>query len=275
MHEGERRGRGKGVAARVGAAEIAAMGKGSAQEGRPPSHRNAPSGHSGVPVGLFSQRVHSTLCSKTLDLQVRCAHPTGVFAPKRPFGTFRCCAWLILRFRTIVHADAGVPLGLFGKPKRSSFSRVRGLHQATPWLDLQNAHASGSLRSPCGGLRTGTSLRNVPVLCMAYLNKRATCALLFKTLMLQVRCAHPTPSHRNAPSGHSGVPVGLFYAKSTQYSLLQNARPSGSLRSPYGYRGVEDPSSSVHCGCRNVREGDAAENGEEERRKVVEIMTCL
>ena len=124
-------------------------------------------------------------------------------------------------------------------------------------------------------LRTGTSLRNVPVLRMAYLNKRATCALLFKTLMLQVRRAHPTPSHHNAPSGHSGVSVGLFYAKSTQYSLLQNARPSGSLRSPYGYRGVEDPFPSVPCGCRNVREGDAAENGGEERRKVVEIMTCL
>ena len=41
------------------------------------SHRNAPSGHSGVTVGLFPQRVHSTLCSKTLDLQVRCAHPAG------------------------------------------------------------------------------------------------------------------------------------------------------------------------------------------------------
>ena len=59
------------------------------------SHRNDPSGHSGVAVGLFPQRVHSTLCSKTLDLQVRCAHPTGVFAPKCPFGTFRCGAWLI------------------------------------------------------------------------------------------------------------------------------------------------------------------------------------
>ena len=41
---------------------------------------------------------------------------------------------------------AGVPLGLFGKPKRSSFSRVRGLHQAIPLL--QNARPSGSLRSP-------------------------------------------------------------------------------------------------------------------------------
>ena len=33
-------------------------------------------------------------------LQVRCANPTGNFAPKRPFGTFRCSAWLIFRFRT-------------------------------------------------------------------------------------------------------------------------------------------------------------------------------
>ena len=233
MHEGERRGRGKGVAARVGAAEIAAIGKGSAQEGRPPSHRNAPSGHSGVAHGLFYD-------------------------------------------------------------------------QATLWLDLQNAHAPGSLRSPCGGLRTVTSLRNVSVLRMAYFmiphrptfgapvfrsaysasrNARASAAfaasikphrgLISKTLMFQVRCAHPTPSHRNAPSGHSGVPVGLFYAKSTQYSLLQNARPSGSLRSPCGYRGAKDPSSSVPCGCRNVREGDAAENGREKRGKVVEKMTCL
>ena len=147
-----------------------------------------------IPVlrsAYFTQRVHSTLCSKTLDLQVRFAHPTGVFAPQHPFRMFRCCAWLILRFRTIVHADAGVPLGLFDKSKRSSSSRF-----------------AASIKPHRG--------------------------LISKTLMLQVRCAHPTPSHRNAPSGHSGVPVGLFYAKSTQYSLLQNARPSGSLRSPYG-----------------------------------------
>ena len=43
---------------------------------------------------------------------------------------------------------AGVPLGLFGKPKRSSFSRVRGLHQAILWPLLQNARPPGSLRSP-------------------------------------------------------------------------------------------------------------------------------
>ena len=198
MHEGERRGRGKGVAARVGAAEIAAMGKGSAQEGRPsgtasqppPSHRNIPSECSGVSHGLFYD-----------------------FAPSS--------------MRTLVF--------------RSAYSASR------------NARASAAFAASIKPHR----------------------GLISKTLMLQVRCAHPAPSHRNAPSGHSGVPVGLFYAKSTQYSLLQNARPSGSLRSPYGYRRVEDPFPSVPCGCRNVREGDAAENGGEERRKVVEIMTCL
>ena len=43
-------------------------------------------------------------------------------------------------------------------------------------------------------------------------------------------------SHRNAPSGHSGVSVGLFSEKALQL-FLQNARPSGSLRSPSDGRG--------------------------------------
>ena len=46
---------------------------------------------------------------------------------------------------------AGVPLGLFGKPKRSSFSRVRGLHQATPCSFLQNARPPAASRPPVGG----------------------------------------------------------------------------------------------------------------------------
>ena len=161
LHEGERRGRGKGVAARVGTAEIAAMGKGNAQEGRLPSHRNAPSGHSGVPVGLFYAK-------------------------------------------------------------------------STQYSLLQNARPSGSLRSPCGGLRTVTPLRDIPVFRSAYFTQRVHSTLCSKTLDLQVRCAHP------AGTGEPKIPP-----------------------------------SSVPCGCRNVREGDAAENGGEERRKVVEIMTCL
>ena len=46
-------------------------------------------------------------------------------------------------------------------------------------------------------------------------------------------------SHRNDPSGHSGVAYGLFSVKSTSCSSLQNAHASGSLREPYGYRGAK------------------------------------
>ena len=62
------------------------------------------------------------LCSKTLDLQVRSAHPPmphrNAFSkhPGVPVGLFSDSAPTHLRC-------AGVPLGLFGKPKRSSFSR--------------------------------------------------------------------------------------------------------------------------------------------------------
>ena len=44
------------------------------------------------------------------------------------------------------------------------------------------------------------------------------------------------PAHRNAPSEHSGVPVGFFFEKAMLWPVLQNARPSGSLRSPSGGR---------------------------------------
>ena len=90
---------------------------------------------------------HRAVSSETLMLQVRFAHPPNC-APKPSFRRFRCSAWLILRFRTIAHTGAGVSLGLFGKPKRSSFSRIRGLHRSTLCFFFQNAHASGSLRSP-------------------------------------------------------------------------------------------------------------------------------
>ena len=56
-------------------------------------------------------------------------------------------------------------------------------------------------------------------------------AVSSKTLMLQVRCAHPPMPHRTSSSSCSGVPVGLFSEKALQL-FLQNARPSGSLRSP-------------------------------------------
>ena len=71
---------------------------------------------------------------------------------------------------------------------------------------------------------------------MAYLVPTAHCAVGTKTLMLQARFALSTMPHRNVFSKHSGVTVGLFSEKALQL-FLQNARPSGSLRSPYDGRG--------------------------------------
>ena len=78
-----------------------------------------------------SIEAHCAFSSKTLLLQVRFAHPPNC-APKPSFRRFRCSAWLILRFRTIAHTGAGVSLGLFDKPKCSSFSRIRDLHRSAP-----------------------------------------------------------------------------------------------------------------------------------------------
>ena len=86
----------------------------------------------------------------------------------------------------------------------------------------------------------------------------------------------PLSSHRNVFSKHPGVPVGLFSTKSTQYSLLQNARPPGSLRSPSDaapkcffktfrcsgrliFRFRTDPPSVRRCSTRLIRQAETLE----------------
>ena len=139
-----------------------------------------------------------------------------------------------------------LPLHRGAKVTPQARSGLRRGARATP----QSAVADSS------PLRTETTLRDVPVLRMAFFPKRAYDALFSKTLMLQVRCANPTgtgepgkplsPLWRTASPFAPKRPFGTFRCcgrlistKSTQYSLLQNARPSGSLRSPYGYRGAK------------------------------------
>ena len=62
------------------------------------SRRNAPFGTCRCYAWLiFRKGVHSTLFYKTLMLQVRCAHPAGIFAPSQLFELRRCYAWLIFR----------------------------------------------------------------------------------------------------------------------------------------------------------------------------------
>ena len=101
-------------------------------------------------MAYFTIKPYYGLISNTLMLQVRSAHPPmphrNVFSkhPGVPLGLFSDSAPTHLRC-------AGVPLGLFGKPKRSSFSRVRGLHQATPCSFLQNARPPAASRPTVGG----------------------------------------------------------------------------------------------------------------------------
>ena len=113
-------------------------------------------------MAYFTIKPYYGLISKTLMLQVRSAHPPmphrNVFSkhPGVPLGLFSDSAPTHLRC-------AGVPLGLFGKPKRSSFSRVRGLHQAILWPLLQNARPPGSLRSPSDSAPTHLRCAGVPL----------------------------------------------------------------------------------------------------------------
>ena len=111
-------------------------------------------------------------------------------APKCPFRTFRCFAWLIHDF---------APSPMRALVFRSAYSASR------------NARASAAFAASIKAHRAVSS----------------------KTLMLQVRCAHPPMPHRTSSSSCSGVPVGLFSEKALQL-FLQNARPSAAARPPVG-----------------------------------------
>ena len=108
-------------------------------------------------MAYFTIKPHRGLISKTLMLQVRCANPTGNFAPKRPFGTFWCFGRLIFRKSSSAFS-----------PKRSTFR-----------------FASLSLRC-----RTEMFFQNIPVLRSAYFPKKLF-SFFSKTLDLQVRFALP------------------------------------------------------------------------------------
>ena len=79
---------------------------------------------------------HCAVSSETLMLQIRSAHPP-------------------MPHRTSSPSCSGVPLGLFGKPKRPDSSRFAVFMGATLYFFFQNAHAPGSLRSPSEPLSPG------------------------------------------------------------------------------------------------------------------------
>ena len=86
----------------------------------------------------------------------------------------------------------------------------------------------------------------------------------------------PLSSHRNAPSGHSGVAHGLFYDQAILWLDLQNAHAPGSLRSPSDatpkcffktfrcsarliFRFRTDPPSVRRCSARLIRQAETLE----------------
>ena len=124
-------------------------------------------------------------------------------APKCPFRTFRCFAWLIHDF---------APSPMRALVFRSAYSASR------------NARASAAFAASIKAHRAVSS----------------------KTLMLQVRCAHPPMPHRTSSSSCSGVPVGLFSEKALQL-FLQNARPSAAARPPVGGGSSAPPCTPLSC----------------------------
>ena len=172
-------------------------------------------------------------------LQVRCAHPTGVFAPKRLFKPFRCYGRLIFRkeytvlfapkrstsrfaaltLRVTSHRNdpssrSGVPHGLFSfrtDPPSVRRCSARLIRQAET-LELQPHSRPPSKRTALSvGKRS----------CFGSL--RSPCAFAPKRLFRPFRCYGR-----------------LIFRK--EYTVLfapENARPSGSLRSPCGDRGAD------------------------------------
>ena len=164
----------------------------------PTAHRNAPSEHSGVPVGFFSKRPCYGLFSKTLDLQVRFAHP--------PFAHHHA-----LR-------RAGVPVGLLAAPNARPSGSLRSPSVCAPNQLFKLLRCSAWLihdfaPSPMRALvfRSAYSAsRNARASAAFAASIKAHRAVSSETLMLQVRFAHPPPAHRTSSSSCSGVPVGFF-----------------------------------------------------------------
>ena len=138
----------------------------------------------------------------------------------------RCGGQLPPSHRNGFSSRSGVPHGLF-------------YDQATRWLDLQNAHAPGSLRSPYGCLRTETPLRDIPVFRSAYFpipHRPTFGAPVFRSAYSASRNARASAASR-PPSSHTV----LSYSKRTCFRFAAlTLRVQGSRRAtPQALRGDE------------------------------------
>ena len=193
-------------------------------------------------MAYFAQKSHRDFCSKTLMLQplrgLRTPHRPIVslcFSPKRTTSRF---ASLTLRtaHRPIVSSPLAAAAALWLPCVRGAVRRsgLRG-------CPLGVGGKGKGPAVPFPSLRTEPALRATPVFRSAYSASRnarasaafaasieAHCAFSSKTLMLQVRFAHPPSAHRNLLSEGSGVPHGLF-CNSAPNRLFKPLRCSGRL----------------------------------------------
>ena len=196
-------------------------------------------------MAYFTIKPYYGLISKTLMLQVRSAHPP-------------------MPHRNVFSKHPGVPLGLFGKPKRSSFSRVRGLHQAILWPLLQNARPPGSLRSPSDAAPE-----------CSFKTSRCSGRLIFR-----FRTDPPSVRRCSARLIRQAETLELQPLRGLHqailWPLLQNARPPGLLRSSSDaapecffktfrcsgrliFRFRTDPPSVRRCSARLIRQAETLE----------------
>ena len=173
-----------------------------------------------------------------------------------------------------------IGISSFGSPLRRSLRCLRLRTEMTlrdipvfrsAYSASRNARAPAASRPPVGGganalpfLRTGMTLRDIPVFRMAYFTLKPHCGLISKTLMLQVRFAHPPvgggltlppffapecfskhPVFRSAyfPIPHRptfGAPVFR-----SAYSTSRNARAPAASRPPSSHTVAFSPKRST------------------------------
>ena len=183
------------------------------------------------------------LFSKTHDLQVRFAHPPNPAPSYRFFVLFRS-AFFPSAHRSPVSSPLAAAAALWLPCVRGAVRRRAGLRGC---LRVRGKGKGPAVPFP--SLRTEPALRAAPVFRSAYSASRnarasaafaasieAHCAFSSKTLMLQVRFAHPpnpAPSSRLfSISRRSGLRGCRHRAESTHYLTPSGCVPSGGAGAP-------------------------------------------
>ena len=187
-----------------------------------------------------------------------------IFALECPLGTFQCSGRLIFRKEyTVLFSPKRTtsrfasltlrtphrsPVSLCFSPKRTTF-RFASLTLRTPHRPIVSLCFSGRL---IFRLRTEPALRAAPVFRMAYFSEKAHCAFSSKTLMLQVRFAHPPNC---APSYRFFVLFSKTHDLQVRFALPPNPAPLSRFFSISRRSGLMAPLCKGSCPASSRTEG--------------------